>query len=329
MWESGAPAAYGAFKNRNYGGQDGFSHKRKCSACLDLSQEKLKHLHTMSPDLSGNRTCTMLMLTNLAQPEWVSISCEDELLSHVLCHQKVSSSNSTSNHTNVHQANKPDCFTGHILVGQSCFSICWKNITDVSDICKASRFVGLKEARNKLAILIQAVQGKFPPFAVKSETSASKVLELTFDRHLTVLLVKTQPVFSKGHQTQNKSSQSIVIYFFVPQVGTSLTCICVMEQMIVHRIWQMKAVVPAETGMKAQPIVNQLDHHRTRLSVVPCGICHQRANVSSILFNIINLNQKKKSFSAKFQGRLTRDWLVICMWTANRMQRMRLNSKVC
>ena len=42
----------------------------------------------LQPVVTGNKNCTLLYLSNLAQPYWISINCNDKLINHVICFSK-------------------------------------------------------------------------------------------------------------------------------------------------------------------------------------------------------------------------------------------------
>ena len=35
--------------------------------------------------VSSNGQCAMLLISNLAQPQWVSVNCKEKLINHVVC----------------------------------------------------------------------------------------------------------------------------------------------------------------------------------------------------------------------------------------------------
>ncbi len=73
--------------------------------------------------------CTMMLMHNLAQPEWVSVNCTHPVLSHVACisRQNHQSRTSQTNHTNSHS-----CLKYEALFQNECFIIFWITFRKVS-----------------------------------------------------------------------------------------------------------------------------------------------------------------------------------------------------
>ncbi len=77
---------------------------------------------TLQPVLVGLKKCTMLLLHNLAQPEWISVRCDDLLQTHVVCEEyrrNISADNKTGTHT------QEVCHRSQIFSGQECISFFW------------------------------------------------------------------------------------------------------------------------------------------------------------------------------------------------------------
>ena len=41
--------------------------------------------HYIQPVTNNNIDCTLMMLENLAKPEWISVSCSEKILTDVVC----------------------------------------------------------------------------------------------------------------------------------------------------------------------------------------------------------------------------------------------------
>ena len=67
--------------------------------------------------------CNMMLLLNLAEPDWVSIPCDKKLLGHILCYK-----NEHFTKTDMEKANDYlVCSKGHILVRKNCYVSLWSN----------------------------------------------------------------------------------------------------------------------------------------------------------------------------------------------------------
>ncbi len=55
------------------------------SPCPDLNDVKKQVSKTIFPQLSTSRSCTIMLISNLAQPEWINIDCRTKELARVFC----------------------------------------------------------------------------------------------------------------------------------------------------------------------------------------------------------------------------------------------------
>ena len=57
----------------------------KLFQCLDLSNIKRKARTELEPHRIKNETCFLLLVSNLAEPDWVSVSCRKRILHWIIC----------------------------------------------------------------------------------------------------------------------------------------------------------------------------------------------------------------------------------------------------
>ena len=68
-------------------------HRRKmgywiANKCLNLTHiKRLAQMSIQSPS-NPQRPCSLMLLSNLAEPEWISVQCSEKLLYFVLCTKK-------------------------------------------------------------------------------------------------------------------------------------------------------------------------------------------------------------------------------------------------
>ena len=89
-WESGIPVIYQQFINNFYGldsvTQYKYTHLYEYYLFDKLIDIKFEATQTIYPNLNQTgKHCTLLLLTNLEETEWVQIDCHQELLTSVLC----------------------------------------------------------------------------------------------------------------------------------------------------------------------------------------------------------------------------------------------------
>ena len=92
--------------------------------CLNLNNIKYRSQNTISIRSTPKKPCTLMLLNNLAEPDWVSIGCHEKLLFFVLC-VKRKETNRKILKTSVKPAVSVSCKTGEILVQENCAQFTW------------------------------------------------------------------------------------------------------------------------------------------------------------------------------------------------------------
>ena len=119
-------------------------HVKKYKDCKLIENENKLHnfkmttIKKLNPSVTRRRACTMLLLTNLIFPQWVSVNCAEPLLSHVVCFTR---QNSVLNSTSNPQAYEAICDDLAIKNLSKCFNFLWYDgdimvNTMAKDICK-------------------------------------------------------------------------------------------------------------------------------------------------------------------------------------------------
>ena len=62
--------------------------------CPNLTSVKMSAKTDMHPLYLRRKTCTLMLLSNLAEPDWISISCKEKLLNFIVCTKKTITTNS-------------------------------------------------------------------------------------------------------------------------------------------------------------------------------------------------------------------------------------------
>ena len=90
-WETGSPLSFQQYSYLNYGQGKVATHCR-CDMvagnfCPDLFKENSSESKdTIYPfPTKNNKLCTMMLLINLAEPDWISIFCNKSILPIVIC----------------------------------------------------------------------------------------------------------------------------------------------------------------------------------------------------------------------------------------------------
>ena len=100
-WQDNSPAGYQLWENTFFqsakllyyvaifipGVHCSFA-KENCSMMYDtpdISHVKQHANQTLMPDLHSDKLCTIMMVANLADPEWININCDEKILGDILC----------------------------------------------------------------------------------------------------------------------------------------------------------------------------------------------------------------------------------------------------
>ncbi len=197
LWTSGSPMSFHLFSDFFLGKM--YLPTFKCNfynfkfhseidsdkICPDLEEIKNKTLTTKYPvQASRNESCVMMLLSNFAQPEWVTIDCNSSLLLNIFCevvlHSKPDVFINLTNLT-VH------CISDGILVNSSCLYLSWNECGTLTDVCriqKHRRCLTIQSLKH-LVFLVESTTAVFPPLLAvyTSNTSfALKLFSLKYDR---------------------------------------------------------------------------------------------------------------------------------------------------
>ncbi len=111
------------------------------------------------PSSEKQHTCTAMVLNNLAEPMWVSVTCEEKLVKTVYC---------LMNNIDISKNNDkqtPDlevCSKESVLAGKSCIAFLWKYVPTVQ-IPPSRKYMTQCDHLLGFHFLFDAVAGNFPP----------------------------------------------------------------------------------------------------------------------------------------------------------------------
>ena len=75
-------------------------------------------------------SCPMMFLHNLAEPNWVSVHCNQKLLTQLVCVKDEIGENNTFNKNSKFVQNKHFCTSNAILVNEICYEFHWVSNVD-------------------------------------------------------------------------------------------------------------------------------------------------------------------------------------------------------
>ena len=134
-----------------------------------LARDKLQ-FHKMP--VTSNRSCTLMLLSNLREPDWISVSCNKKLLNTVICKSKEKTKH---NHVidNLVSSELYLCQLNMILVKEKCYAFLWGSYSNMSSqSCSDYKARGVSSTNNLYHILnaVSSVN-KFPKLFLQNEGS--------------------------------------------------------------------------------------------------------------------------------------------------------------
>ncbi len=162
--------------------------------CSSFFPTKFQAWMTMYPNMETTAKCTLMLMANLAEPEWLPVNCWQELVNDVLCETRprdqlaapVSGMNSTI----------LSCPPSSIRTDNMCFLFMWlssksPNISSISNLCKHKKVnpVGVKIVKS-FQHIFDAVSASFPPILFLVETNSSHIYKVKYVRILNLFEYK-------------------------------------------------------------------------------------------------------------------------------------------
>ncbi len=190
MWQNSGPVAYQQWKTTNtasgqvlyfetqepnswwikFGGLFQVAeHNPRCERidrCLSMFSGRDMHdsfNQSFYPVLHKDFACTAMVLTNLADPIWISVKCNEGLLKTVYCLLEHRNMNLETTH------NKPSveiCLGGSLVINATCVLFLWHNKTGAQKIQKhvdRSHHNMQLDLFKVLEFVSDAINSKFPP----------------------------------------------------------------------------------------------------------------------------------------------------------------------
>ena len=113
--------------------------------CPNLTSSKISAqdtLHSTVLPEDVNKFCTLMLLSNLREPDWISIPCQEDLLAFIVCRKE----NTIKSKYNISKY-KPSlylCKSHHILVNNKCYSFIRNEFqTMVGQVCNGFKARGI------------------------------------------------------------------------------------------------------------------------------------------------------------------------------------------
>ncbi len=165
--------------------------------CARIGKEKQDATKTLLPfSTSGNASrCTLMLLTNLAQVEWIFVPCKAHLLTRTICARPKEHLN--NNETQLIVVQDSSCHSYQILLDKKCFLFLWRsrsNHTTMHSICGDSPSdLEPKQFYGVIIVVSEAISVPFHPVLMQTSDSQSMNV-LTYPKLLNNNRINTHPV---------------------------------------------------------------------------------------------------------------------------------------
>ena len=175
-----------------------YVHKYKhFSKCTRIPFQKITY--SFHPHQVIKKTCTSMLLSNLAEPEWVFITCNESLLNVVVCVKDKNVENNNSYTLNIVKKNNI-CLKQYLKINEKCYKLSWisrNSRIPLRDICeKYEKQVNQRSVLEKTLNLVSQ-KGQFPPIlALYSHGSKMKISKLTYKKFLGQLYFSSEFISS-------------------------------------------------------------------------------------------------------------------------------------
>ncbi len=196
-WETGAPLSFQRFTNLNFGTTE--HTKFKCTihsrlgsnVCPNIERHKKKPQHTLYPEKQQGQ-CTMVLVYNLAEPEWISISCYEQILNNIWCQVILQITHPSKS---VGSLDKEYCSPSQILLTNRCFSFVRFSFEEnVKNTCCPSEIFYFSNL-NLFQPIIDAIPTPLPPFLSLTNAKNQTVFnKYSYEKHLHHLWFQQQKI---------------------------------------------------------------------------------------------------------------------------------------
>ncbi len=165
----------------------------------NIDKQKRRALSTIFPEDMSYPTCTLLLFTNPAESEWISVNCTKKLLSQVFC--DVPTRRQKANGLQQGLEKYKTCSKDQVLYTNKCFLFLWlpkeqNQNKSLSAVCHGHHMNAIsKFVMRKWTFLILAIQPSFSSVLIKRKES---VVQITFRKFLYLLRFKSV-VVSQSH----------------------------------------------------------------------------------------------------------------------------------
>ena len=166
---------------------------KKCVNLSGLRKQISKSTHSQ---VAENKTCLMMLVSNLVEPQWIYINCDTPYLADVLCvidpskiDSREDSKYTLSDHTYISTlVNKAYCSSGQILMDNKCYLFVWYtfrryNEMLLTEVCKHHGTISANfTSINKFETIFNVITSRFPP--IIKDYNRKDFQQFEYTRHI-------------------------------------------------------------------------------------------------------------------------------------------------
>ncbi len=172
--------------------------------------------HYLHPVQNESHRCTIMLLFNFAQAEWMSIPCTRKLLNEILCQLHAAATPNRNGLDN--QIEMKSCPRKAIVVNRTCHFFTWYKSDRPESFSKGAmtkHWISIFETIEGFQVIFNAIAAKFPPVLspMLTHIETKKFMRHTYQRQFTYLKYYSfvQPVSSvEGFLISTSHQNSIV-----------------------------------------------------------------------------------------------------------------------
>ena len=160
--------------------------------CVNLKDVKAKSKRIIYPSFTNSSLCTLMILSNLAEPNCIQVNCSEKLLTSVLCTTENHYFSTESNtEDNLMRTKDKSCLPLSVLKASKCLNFLWIHVNVIKNFvksCKEYNAHSLSLLNLDLFIfLFEAVSSVFPPFIFQNASNSMTVKKFTYKKYLNIL----------------------------------------------------------------------------------------------------------------------------------------------
>ena len=206
-----------------------------CSSFFDTKAQAMKEIY---PYTSKSRACTLMMITNLAEPEWISVNCEAKIFYHVLCITRSDQVNSATHTTVRHPSEIVDCPMLAFVDHNTCLIFVWHDHNLTNDIIPTSFGQYMKLTNiSMFEYIFNGISEPFPMILSLIEEKETIILRFSYERVLNLFIYKQENISvsnARGFHvfTFQKSVIALGLNWFVCRSGEYISVLFVCSGIV-------------------------------------------------------------------------------------------------